>query len=241
MSPGFDLPAEVAAGVMGRDNAMRFVARFAEATGPWPIDGYSEADLAEAEQRLGFRLPVVLRDLYRTVGRRHDLFCAQDRLLGPHELEIDSSGLVLQFRVENQAVAWWGIPIAATKDPDPPVVFRLDREWRPFLGRLSVALVEMLLSEWIIAGNHLEFADNRELDDDVVRTIESTFARLPLPDYPLWADPEGTAGVRWFTGMGAVLRNDADTWLWVAATSAETLAAVRATLPGDWMCADRES
>ena len=105
MSPDFDLPAEVAAAVRGRDNAMRFVARFAAATDPGPIDGYSEADLVEAEQRLGVRLPVVLRDLYRTVGRRHDLVCAQDRLLGPHEMNIDSSGLVLQFRVENQAVA----------------------------------------------------------------------------------------------------------------------------------------
>ena len=194
----------------------------------------------EAEHRLGVRLPVVLRDLYRTVGRRHDLVCAQDRLLGPHELEIDSSGLVLQFRVENQAVAWWGIPIAAIKDPDPPVVFRLDREWRPYLGRLSLAVVEMLLSEWIIAGNDLEFADNRELDDDAVRVLESTLTRLPLPDYPLWADPQGTAGVRWFADTGVVLRNDADTWLWAAATSAEALAAIRAALPGDWMCEHRE-
>jgi hypothetical protein len=55
MNPDFDLPAEVAAVVIGAAGVLRFVTRFAAAISPItrPFGGYSEADLAEAEQRLG--------------------------------------------------------------------------------------------------------------------------------------------------------------------------------------------
>lgn len=108
--------------------------------------------------------------------------------------------------------------------------------WHPYLDRPSLAIVDMLLSEWVFRGDDLAVADNRELDDDALQVLESTFARLPIPDCPMWTDPSaGGPKWRWFTGLGAVLRNDADTWLWVRASSEQALAAVRDAMPGDWL------
>jgi hypothetical protein len=41
--------------------------------------------------------------------------------------------------------------------------------------------------------------------------------------------------MRWFSGLGAVLRDDAGQWLWVRAASSEGIAAVRRALPGVWL------
>jgi len=78
------------------------------------------------------------------------------------------------------------------------------------------------------------FAGNRELDSESLHALETNFRRLPLPEYPLWADPAGRP-VRWFTAPGAVLRDDAGQWLWVRATSASAIAGVRSSLPGEWL------
>jgi hypothetical protein len=61
------------------------------------------------------------------------------------------------------------------------------------------------------------------------------FRSASVPDYPLWATSHCEPVVRWYAGMGAVLRSDGNTWLWVAANSADALAAVRNALPGDWL------
>ncbi len=122
--------------------------------------------------------------------------------------------------------------------PDPPVVFRLDsfrpeeRVWQPFLDRVSLACVEMVLSEWMLSSG--DWADNRELDPCAVEALEARFARLPMPDYPLWAEPDGPP-VRWFGSEGVVLRDDASAWVWVHAVSAQRLADVRHAMPGDWL------
>ena len=48
----------------------------------------------------------------------------QDRLLRPDHFCVDESGQVLVFRVENQAVARWGVEIATIEQADPPVVLQ---------------------------------------------------------------------------------------------------------------------
>ncbi|MFC5004717.1 hypothetical protein ACFPIJ_43690 [Dactylosporangium cerinum] len=127
-------------------------------------------------------------------------------------------------------------PRSAVAEPDPPAVFRLEssrpaeRAWQPYFDRVSVACVEMALSEWMLSGEML--TDNRELDDEARVSLEQHFRRLPIPDYPLWA---GGGPMRWFEGPGAILREDAGTWLWVRATSADAIAAVRQVVPGEWL------
>jgi hypothetical protein len=232
----FDLHDELAIGVRDAAGSWRFLRRFAAryATAIAPGDGRDEEELRAAETRLGFPLPASLRAVYELIGKRHDLTRSQDRLLGPDQVHVDDTGQVLVFRVENQDVAQWGVPLSAVAEPDPPVVFRLrqaERMWQPFLERVSLASVEMVLSEWLLSGD--TFTNDRELDDDAVAVLEKQFRRLPMPDYPCWAGPDRPT--RWFDGFGTVLREDAETWLWVRAASADGVAAVRHALPGVWL------
>ena len=242
MELDFDIAAEVAVAVAGADSALRFAGRLAAATGRplAPGDGCPAVEVREAQARLGVVMPGGLRRLYETLGRRRDLVSVQDYLLAPHELSIDRTGTVLRWRVENQACGWWGIKLDTVTHEDPPVLLRgaMDHDedpLHPYLNRLSLAIVEMLLSEALFSGHEGSFGDNRELDDDALRTLESHFVRLPIPDCPMWTDPGSGATWRWFGGPGVVLREDAGTWVWVLAQSEETLNGVRALMPGDWL------
>jgi hypothetical protein len=237
MSAGFDVSQEVASSLDSQQGAWRFIRRFAECwlTPLTEDNGWAEADLHAAEQRLGVRLPPAIREAYGLFGRRRDLTSVQDRLLGPEELEVDTTGDVLVYRVENQAVAVWGVPLAAIDEPDPPVViadnFKVG-SWEPFLERFSLACVEMVLSESLFSAP-LELGDNRALDPAAKALVEHHFARLAIPDYPLWAQPGGV--VQWFTGPDVLLRDDAGIWLWVRARTTLARDAVRAALPGEWL------
>jgi hypothetical protein len=241
MELDFDIAAEVAAAVEDADSALRFAGRLAAATGRplTPGDGCPAVEVWEAEARLGVVVPGLLRRLYETLGQRHDLVRAQDRLLAPHELSIDPTGTLLQWRVENQACGWWGVRLDTTTQEDPPVLLRgaMDGDQdpvHPYLDRLSLAIVEMLLSEALFS-EHNDFGDNRELDDGALRALESHFVRLPIPDCPMWTDPASGVAWRWFGGTGVVLREDAGTWVWVLAQSEEALNAVRSLMPGHWL------
>jgi hypothetical protein len=236
MSDGFDVSQEVAASLGSRQGAWRFIRRFAESwlTPLTDEDGWAEADLHAAEQRLGLQLPAAIREAYALLGRRQDLTSVQDRLLDPDQLEVDLTGEVLIYRVENQSVALWGVPLAAMAQTDPPVVMARNFEdvgWEPFLERFSVACVEMVLSESLFSAP-VELSDNRELDPAEVALVGLRYARLALPDYPMWALPGGS--VRWFVGPEVLLCDLGGTWLWVRARTTGALDAVWAALPGQW-------
>ena len=63
--------------------------------------GYAEAEIDEAEQRLGVRLPQALRAMYRYVGR-HPLWReAHHRLVEPAKLAIEEGRLVFLLEVQN--------------------------------------------------------------------------------------------------------------------------------------------
>jgi hypothetical protein len=90
MSPGLDISAEVAAAVGGRAGVWQFIRDFA---GLWRSsladgDGYGEADINAAEERLGVRFPAAVREAYELFGRRTDLTSNQDRLFRPGELRL---------------------------------------------------------------------------------------------------------------------------------------------------------
>jgi hypothetical protein len=228
----FDLQAELARAVSDAAGAWRFIDLFAAhyATPIVAGQGYRDDELRQAETRLSLRLPTSIRTAYALLGRRPDLTAAQDRLLTPHQLEIDQTGRVLVFRVENQGCTRWGIPLSAVGEPDPPVVFS-DAGWHPFLDRFSLACVEMVLSEWIVGG--AEYGINCEPGRETIALIDQRLRRLPLPDYPAWWwRTDGP--VRWFEKSGAILLEHPGPWLWAGAASSDAIAAVRRALPGDW-------
>ena len=117
-------------------DARRFAARLAAREDRWSLltdfvaewhaplqegDGYSVAELDVAEQHLGLKLPLALREWYRLVGRRKDIIAMQNFLASPEELEImDESGLLV-FYCENQQVVEWGVQEDDLGLVDPPV------------------------------------------------------------------------------------------------------------------------
>ncbi|SDG42657.1 hypothetical protein SAMN05216553_10814 [Lentzea fradiae] len=221
----FDLAEEAARAVQGRSAAWRFIERFAES---WeeplePADGWSRRDLAEAEDRLGVPIPEALREALSLFGKRPDLTSNQDRLLMPAELRLD--GGVLVFRDENQWVASWG---AATAGDDPEVLVKLDladrslERWDPWLPRLSVACVEMVLSEAL-------FRDDAETADREMSEADVSLLREHLTALPLHGP-----GTRWFAGQDVVVRQDGDAWLWARARTPDALELLVKQLPGDW-------
>jgi hypothetical protein len=197
-------------------------------------DGIDAGLLRLGEDRIGFTLPAALREAYLLFGRRRDLTAAQDSLVWPQSLQVDSDG-VLVFRVEAQYCASWGVSERAIGQDDPPVVMNIGDGWVPYSDRLSPALVEMVMSEAMFSADEGK-VDNRELDDAASAVMGAAFERLPLPVFPFWAGVDGP-GIRWFAGPDVLLRDDGGTWLWVHGRTPAAVQAVRERLPGEWMMA----
>ncbi|MFJ1884260.1 MULTISPECIES: SMI1/KNR4 family protein [unclassified Streptomyces] len=226
--PNLALDLDALAAAVGeqpdRQAAWRFVRAFARDWSRRPLteaDGYAPADLDAAQARLGLPLPAALRDAYQLLGRRPDLTDNQDSLLAPKDLYLDADRGVLVFRVENQSCAYWGIRVTDLDQDDPPVVVRADLvrptadDWAAWLGRVSVAFVEIVLSEALCADEDLMgwvTPDDTGLPED----IAATFRRLPLPEYPISQQP----GSRWYAHDEIILRDDRGTAMFRARTEA---------------------
>ncbi|MEV7216860.1 SMI1/KNR4 family protein [Kitasatospora cineracea] len=145
-----DLPRDLPAALADRTAAWRLIAGIAAFWGAplRPEDGCTDAELDVAEARLGLRLPAALREAHRLIGHRPDLTGNQDTLLPPEELYVDRDCLV--YRVENQSCAYWGVPLAALGQDDPPTVVwpdAVDPETAPWTARLSVECLAVVLTE----------------------------------------------------------------------------------------------
>ncbi|MFD9125982.1 SMI1/KNR4 family protein [Kitasatospora sp. NPDC059571] len=240
MTQGFDLVEGLAAGLEDRAAAWWFVQDFAL---HWvaPIedgDGWDEAELAAAEERLGLRLPAALREAYALFGRRPDLTSNHDALHGPADLHLDDRGEVLVFRHENQGACAWGIPLAELHRPDPAVLVRADladkqaEAWEPWLDRLSIALLELVLSESLHAPEgRCDYLD--ALDEEGRDALERHYDGLPFPDYPDGAGP-GDAS-RWYAGEDVLLRVDGGDLVYARARAPKALDELRERIPGDWL------
>ncbi|MFE9796555.1 SMI1/KNR4 family protein [Streptomyces goshikiensis] len=238
MTQGFELAASLAGGVEGRSGAWSFIQGFAAhwARALESGDGWAEADLVAAEERLGVRLPAALREAYLLFGRRRDLTSNHDVLLGPSELYVDDSKEALVFRHENQGAASWGILLDSLQDDDPAVFMRPDladksaEQWAGWLERLSLCFVEIVLSESLQADEDL--CDFLDADDDSIGLLEENAVRLPFPAYPIGEDEHA---IRWFLGQDVLLRNDGGLAVLARGRTAEDLDRVRDLIPGDWL------
>jgi hypothetical protein len=101
--------------------------------------------LAEAEVRLGLRVPAALREYYLVAGRERRFNSCCDRLLPPSEWTVDKQRLV--FMEENQAICVWGVSIRDPRSDDPPVFERIGEEppsWSQVQRKCSHFLAAML-------------------------------------------------------------------------------------------------
>ncbi|MFG3529437.1 SMI1/KNR4 family protein [Streptomyces sp. NPDC047917] len=208
-----------------RQAAWRFIRAFARDWTQSPLteaDGRAPAELDAAQARLGLPLPVALREAYRLLGRRPDLTDNQDSLLAPEDLYLDADRGVLVFRVENQSCAYWGIRVTDLDQDDPPVVIRADLvrptadDWEAWLGRVSVAFVEIVLSEALFADEDLMGWVTSDGDTGLPEEITGTFRLLPLPEYPT----NQQQGSRWYAHDDIILRDDRGTAMFRARTEA---------------------
>ncbi|MEU4497003.1 SMI1/KNR4 family protein [Streptomyces sp. NPDC023998] len=226
-------------GIRDRGQAWAFVRDFAAGWAE-PLadyDGTSVEDLERAEERLGLSLPAALREAYSLLGTRPDLTGNQDPLLPPCELFIhDEFGGVLVFRSENQGCAFWGVRQRDLGQDDPPVFVQSRGGWVPFLDRVSLACVELVLSETLFGGAGRLY-NTCELPADRIRDLPSRFTRVALPDYPMWTGQDESP-VRWFSAPGQLLRLDGlgdRSWLHVRGRTPADLELLYATIPGHWV------
>ncbi|GIG70313.1 SMI1/KNR4 family protein [Phytomonospora endophytica] len=176
-------------------------------------------------------LPAALREAYALLGRRDDLTANQDRLLAPGDLRTDGEFVV--FREENQWVCEWGFR-RETGD-DPAVLMRTDtadpagRGWEPFIGRLSHAVVDMVLSETLLLDD--ECTAMGELADGDADRLRETFPALRFPAY------EGVDAT-WHGADGVILRLDGDSHALVRASDREVLDAAIERVDAEWTYVD---
>ncbi|MGW1093352.1 SMI1/KNR4 family protein [Streptomyces sp. NPDC002596] len=239
MLDAFDVSAVLRGGVDGRSRAWDFVRRFADEWMGRPLqaeDGYTTAELDAAEAELGFELPTTLREGYTLFGRRNDLTRQQDPLVTPVGLYVDEGlGGVLVFRRENQDCASWGIPLDEIEQEDPPVVVESHEGWLPFFDRMSVAWVELVLSESLFAPGRLY--DACELPNTLLPSLQAHYARVDLPDHPMWAGADDSP-LHWYAAPGRLLRRDGlldQCWIHARGRTAADLEMIRADLAGPWV------
>ncbi|MGV9354818.1 SMI1/KNR4 family protein [Streptomyces misionensis] len=234
-----DVSVALGGGVPDRSRAWEFVRWFADQWTGRPLrpeDGCPVEELTAAEGDLGFELPAALREGYALVGRRDDLTRQQDPLVPPSGLYVDDAlGGVLVFRRENQDCASWAIPLDRIEQDDPPVVVESHLGWVPFLDRMSLAWVELVLSESLFGTDSLY--DACELPDALVPSLQARYSRVDLPDYPMWASADDSP-VRWYAAGGRLLRRDGPQdhcWIHARGHTPADLEMIRADLPGRWV------
>ncbi|MEW1552013.1 SMI1/KNR4 family protein [Streptomyces tsukubensis] len=237
MVDDFDAAVAMRDGISDRSEAWDFIRAFAAG---WyaPLtdgDGVGEEELKQVEGRLGLPLSAALREAYLLFGRRPELFEHQDPMLPPSELFVhEDLGGVLCFRSENQGCAFWGVRLCDLGKSDPPVVVQSRDGWRPFMERVSLACVELVLSEALFSEGRLYNAC--ELPTDVADVLPRLFEQIALPDYPMWTGDDESP-VRWYSAPGLLLRQDgltAFSWLHVRGRSPAHLSAACSSVPGRW-------
>jgi hypothetical protein len=239
MSDAFDVATGLRGGVIDRRRAWDFVRDFAAVWTDRPlqaVDGVAEDELDAVEAELGFVLPAALREGYTLFGHRADLTNGQDPLVPPTGLYVDDGfGGVLVFRRENQDCAFWGIPLDQIEQDDPPVIVESHDGWIPFLDRMSLAWVELVLSESLFASASLY--DACELPDPLVPDLQARYARVDLPDHPMWVGADDSP-LRWYSAPGRLLRRDGTqdhSWVHIRGRTPADLDAIRSDLPAPWV------
>ncbi|MGW4383423.1 SMI1/KNR4 family protein [Kitasatospora sp. NPDC004531] len=219
-----DLVRDLPAALADRAAAWRLIGDLAAFWGAplIPDSGSTDAELDAAEARLGLRLPVAVREAYRLIGNRPDLTSNQDTLLPPDRLYVDQDCLV--HRVENQSCAYWGIPLAALDQDDPPTVAWPDvapsvpLEITPWTASFSTECLGIVLTEPLLDDS--AHVDGGEVDPAAL-TGWTELPRLHAPG----------VDIRHFTRPDALLALLDGAWLAVRAVDEEALDALCEELP----------
>lgn len=196
-----------------------------------------EPQLIAAQSRLGAPLPPALRWLYSRLGVSGGRLFQQDPIVHLESLMVDEDGVVA-FRTEQQGCVEWGYQVAS--GADPAVVIRnhmtagLSR-WEPFQDRLSVHVLEGVLSEAMFcSGTQTANLDPTLQASEALEQL----APVGIPPHPFWAAGDSEPPVRWYGLPEAVVRSDAGHWLWAVGRTQDDLRRLMDRIPGDWQVMD---
>jgi hypothetical protein len=144
-----------------------------------PEDGSPEAEIAEAEQRLGFRLPGLLREFYRLAGRHEDIMDAYHGFAAPEELSLEEEDGSLIFCRASQGANDWAIVHQDFLKDDPPVYHYGDKPdigvWELLSDRLSDFLLLTLYYQMM---GPSEYQDVEHATEDFIRQVEALLPEI---------------------------------------------------------------
>jgi hypothetical protein len=144
-----------------------------------PRDALPESEIAQAEGRLGLRLPRVLREYYLRAGAFDEINKAHNDLLRPSELFTASGALV--FYEESHAAAWWGVRLDQITADDPPVYEAIPPEpveWYFEQERLSGFLKTMFFVQLALGGGAC--SEVLDVTEDGIVAIRERWPRVEL-------------------------------------------------------------
>jgi hypothetical protein len=179
-------------------------------------------------------MPEVLTQFYCSWGRRDDMTCSRDALLGTDDLSIRSGALV--FALVHQAHYQWGILCELLEEEDPPVSYALwepdDQAllWQPSHAHLSDFLDYLTYGHALSGGSPHGSATREHINEARLREIQREWTSIELASVPmgLYPDPES----QWVLyGKHGIVLDPAG---WIAARSRDILEEVRQHLALTW-------
>ncbi len=208
-------------------------------------DGCTNAEIGEAERRLGIKIPASLQEYYLLSGREKRINQFFDRLRPPDKWEIDSvhwdiDRNQLVFMEENQCAAYWGVPSAQERKADDAVsvgfnIRHKGIQWRPEHDSCFTFLNAMIF--W-----HASFGG--AVENTAVGFVQEEPARKTLDDgWQLVGEVRGMRAyrrngqaiclVRWEDIMQKMRK--LPPWrVHAAAASADALEETKIALPAQW-------
>lgn len=229
-------------------DAQQFAARLAKREDRWSLltefvaewhtplqegDGYSAAELDAAEQRLGLKLPLALREWYGLAGKREDIVATCNFLASPDELEIMDENNLLVFYCENQQVVEWSVQEADLALADPPVwldnsgLHSTRQEPVRENDTLSEFALQMVVLETLFKPE--VFEGYGKITPLTLRGLEQHFIHLGFPDWHWPAYP-----TRFYGGDGVLIQMFENEALQVTAQSQAAFERVQTVLEIDW-------
>ena len=189
-----------------------------------PGDGYSEAELDAAEQRLGLKLPEALRECYGFAGKFIETFSVNPyafTALNELNVEEDDNEMLWLF-AETQAIVTWGIRQQDLTQDDPPVYSENS------YASAELFLTNKTFSEFVLqvvahqTACFTEIGGNASGKEDTADIVVASFQPLGLPS---WRWPSDRA--QFYGGDDVLIELDQDgknyCWVWAAARTRNAL------------------
>ncbi|WP_431897992.1 hypothetical protein [Nonomuraea sp. bgisy101] len=150
------------------------------------IDVYSNTEITQTENRLGFPLPAPISTIYNILGQGSDITTSHGNILPLDELRQDLSAGVLIWRIEDEGEMEFAVGYEADDPADPAELFRADSAdgptpWEVWRDTISSSCVEILLEKALYNGpDDLRLAFSAE--SDIVATyIKNAYSHVKLP------------------------------------------------------------